>query len=63
MATRITAKIEDYAENPASLANVVTELVGTDCRRLGIGDYRVLFRETETEVLVLDVGPRGSIYG
>jgi mRNA interferase RelE/StbE len=59
MAPRITAKVEDYAEDPASMANMVTELVGTDCRRLRVGDFRVLFRETATEVIVLDVGPRG----
>jgi mRNA interferase RelE/StbE len=62
MAPRITAKLKDYAANPASLANMVTEMVGMDCRRLRVGDFRVLFRETETQVVVLDVGPRGSIY-
>jgi hypothetical protein len=25
-------------------------------------DFRVLFRETATEVIVPDIGPRGSIY-
>jgi mRNA interferase RelE/StbE len=62
MAPRIMAKVEDYAADPASLANVVTDLVGRDCRRIRIGDFRVLFRETATEVIVLDIGPRGSIY-
>lgn len=62
MAPRIMAKVEDYVANPASLANMVTELVGKDCWRLRVGDFRVLFRETATEVIVLDVGPRGSIY-
>jgi mRNA interferase RelE/StbE len=33
-----------------------------DCRRLRVGDFRVLFQETETDVIVLNVGPRGSIY-
>jgi mRNA interferase RelE/StbE len=63
MAPRITAKIDEYARNPTSLANVVTEMVGMNCRRLRVGDFRVLFRETETEVIVLDIGPRGAIYG
>jgi mRNA interferase RelE/StbE len=62
MARRIMAKVEEYAANPASLANVVTEMVGKDSRRLRVGDFRVLFRETATEVRVLDIGPRGSIY-
>jgi mRNA-degrading endonuclease RelE of RelBE toxin-antitoxin system len=61
MAARITAKIADYAANPA-LENVVTEMVGKDYQRLRVGGFRVLFRETATEVVVLDVGPRGSIY-
>jgi len=62
VAPRIMAKIQDYAENPASLANMVTELTGRDCMRLRVGDFRVLFRETATEVIILDIGPRGRIY-
>jgi mRNA interferase RelE/StbE len=62
MAPRIMAKVEDYAANPNALANVVTEMVGKDYRRLRVGDFRVLFRETATDVIVLDVGPRGGIY-
>ena len=52
MAARITAKIADYAANPAALENVVTEMVGKDYQRLRVGDFRVLFRETATEVIV-----------
>jgi mRNA interferase RelE/StbE len=62
MARRIMEKIDDYATHPDALANVVTDLVGKDCRRLRVGDFRVLFRETPTQVIVLDVGPRGGIY-
>jgi mRNA interferase RelE/StbE len=62
MAPRIVAKIEAYAANPGSLGNMVTEMVGKDSMRLRVGDFRVLFRETATEVIVLDIGPRGSIY-
>lgn len=49
--------------NPAAQANNVKQLAGMDrvCR-LRVGDFRVLFRETETIVLVLDIGPRGGIY-
>lgn len=63
MAPRIMTKVEAYADSPAALANVVTEMVGQDYMRLRIGDYRVLFRETATEIIVLDLGPRGGIYG
>ena len=62
IAPRITAKIEDYAANPAALANMATKMVGKDSVRLRIGDFRVLFRETATEIIVLDIGPRSSIY-
>ena len=63
MALRIMSKLEDYAANPAAFTNVVTEMVGQDYMRLRIGDFRVLFQETSTEIIVLDLGPRGGIYG
>jgi len=62
MAPRIMAKLADYAADPAALANMATKMVGKDSVRLRVGDFRVLFRETPTEVIVLDIGPRGSIY-
>jgi len=63
IASRIMSKVEDYAANPAAFANVATEMVGQDYMRLRIGDFRVLFRETSTEIVVLDLGPRSGIYG
>jgi len=27
-----------------------------------VGDFRVLFEETESEIIVVDLGPRGQIY-
>jgi mRNA interferase RelE/StbE len=61
-AKQIRAKIDQYAADPASLANNVTDLVGIDGKRLRIGDFRVLFSETEDTILVEDIGPRGEIY-
>ena len=61
-AERILGKLAAYAENPASLANQVTELRELPFKRLRVGDFRVLFEETETEIIVSDIGPRGSIY-
>jgi mRNA interferase RelE/StbE len=61
-AERILAKIEAYAEDPAAFANNVKTLVGTAAMRLRIGDYRVLFEETKSEIIVTRIGPRGSIY-
>jgi mRNA interferase RelE/StbE len=62
MAARITGKIEDHAAEPEPLVNIVTDQIAKDCRRLRIGDFRVLFRETPTQIIVLDIGPRGSVY-
>ena len=62
MAPRIREKIAAYVADPASLANQVTELRGSTLKRLRVGDYRVLFEETDAEITVSKIGPRGSIY-
>ena len=59
VARRIMAKVERYAQTGAGN---VTQLVGSDARRLRDGDFRVIFVETETEVVVTKIGPRGEIY-
>jgi mRNA interferase RelE/StbE len=60
----ILAKIDQYATDPASLANNVTALQGrTDgAVRLRVGDWRVII-EDGVVLAVLDIGPRGGIYG
>jgi len=63
MAPRIREKIAAYAARPESLANRVTELRGSPLKRLRVGDFRILFEETATEIIVSRIGPRGSIYG
>jgi mRNA interferase RelE/StbE len=40
----------------------VTELRGSPLKRLRVGDFRILFEETATEIIVSRIGPRGSIY-
>ena len=62
MAARIRGKISAYAVGPAAQANNVTQLVGVDAKRLRVGDFRVIFSESETEILILAIGPRGEIY-
>jgi mRNA interferase RelE/StbE len=59
---RIREKIAQYAADPASLAPNVEKLQGRAGYRLRVGAIRVLFDETDTEIIVLDIGPRGSIY-
>jgi mRNA interferase RelE/StbE len=61
-ARQIRAKIDQYATDPAALANNVIQLSGSSAKRLRIAGFRVLFTETETTITVLDVGPRGEIY-
>lgn len=61
-ARRIRDKIEAYAADPASQANNVTALQGRDGIRLRVGDWRVIL-EDGVVLDVLDIGPRGGIYG
>ena len=56
------AKIQQYADDPASLANNVIKLQGRDGFRLRVGDWRVIFQDDGTVVAILEIGPRGSIY-
>lgn len=63
VARRIVAKIRQYAENPAAQANNVTKLQGRDGYRLRVGDWRVIFDVDEDGMTVLEIGPRGGIYG
>jgi mRNA interferase RelE/StbE len=62
MARRIIQKLDAYAADPNALANQVTETRGRALKRMRVGDFRVLFEETETEIIVVDLGPRGEIY-
>jgi mRNA-degrading endonuclease RelE of RelBE toxin-antitoxin system len=32
-------------------------------KRMKVGDYRIIFEETATEIRVTKVGPRGGVYG
>ncbi|MYD85571.1 MAG: type II toxin-antitoxin system RelE/ParE family toxin [Acidobacteria bacterium] len=60
---KIVAKVEQYAEDPTSLANNVIQLAGSAYRRLRVGDYRVLFAiEGGTTVVVLRVRHRRNAY-
>jgi mRNA interferase RelE/StbE len=62
MAARLRAAIEGYAANPLSHANRVTDLVGRSGKRMRVGDFRILFEETDAEILVTKVGARGDVY-
>ena len=65
VSARIVEKIGSYAADPAGLANNVKKLQGRDGYRLRVGDWRVLFDESDTVLDVLDVlaiGARSEIY-
>lgn len=62
MAERIMSKLDQYVADPASLGNMVTEMRGTSGKRLRVGTFRVLFEETETEIVVTVIAPRGGVY-
>jgi len=60
---RIVAKIEQLAADPASLANMTTQLVGSDYSRLRVGDYRVIYSiEGNETIFVLHVRHRREAY-
>lgn len=58
----VREKIAQYASAPDSLAANVTALRGRPGFRLRVGDWRVIFEVEDETMIVLDIGPRGSIY-
>lgn len=62
---RIVAKIEQFAGEPASLAKQVTQLTGSEYRRLRVGNHRVIFaveRGDDAVMVVLRVRHRREAY-
>lgn len=58
-ASRITVKIQRYAETGEG---DIVALRGSPGFRIRIGNYRAIFTETGTEILVHAVGHRRKIY-
>jgi mRNA interferase RelE/StbE len=58
----IRTKIEQYAEDPASLANNVVKLQNRPGYRLRVGDWRVIFTEGADVLEIIAIRPRGSAY-
>lgn len=59
---RVVSKIEQYAKSPESLANNVTKLAGEPFSRLRVGNYRVIFDETDRVIEIQRIAPRGRAY-
>lgn len=62
VAARVRKAINDYAADPAAHANNVTRLVGQQASRMRVGDYRVIFVETDEALVVTRIGPPGNVY-
>lgn len=63
VARLIRSKIEQYANDPESLANNVKALKGMEGRfRLRVGDWRVIFSETGEIIAIIKIAPRGGAY-
>jgi mRNA interferase RelE/StbE len=58
----IMSKIDAYAKDPAAQANNVKKSKGRPDYRLRVGDFRVIFSETNDTITIHGVGPRDGIY-
>jgi mRNA interferase RelE/StbE len=63
MAQRLRKAISDYAADPQAHANNLDHMTGMPFKRMRVGDYRIIFEETATEIRVTKIGPRGGVYG
>jgi mRNA interferase RelE/StbE len=61
-AVRIRNKVDQYAANPASLANQIKKLQGRSGYRLRVGDWRIIFDEDDKVVSIEEIGSRGGVY-
>ena len=62
MAARVYRAVAAYAVGDGAHANQVKPLKGGLTKRLRVGDFRVVFLESDTEVYVVRVAPRGTAY-
>lgn len=59
----IRAKIEQFANDPVSLANKVIQMQGRPgYSRMRVGDWRVIFSEDQIVLAIVRVAPRGGAY-
>lgn len=61
-AALIRAKIEQYADDPSTLAANIRKLAGREGYRLRVGDWRVIFDDDGHVLAILAIGPRGGVY-
>ena len=60
----IQEKLEDIAANPRTQRNNVTKLQNRPGYRLRVGDWRVIYKidDDQLVILVLKLGSRGGVY-
>ncbi len=59
---RIMVALGRLAENPTRTDMDVKKLVGLDCCRLRVGEYRVIYTASGIVLMVEKIAPRGSAY-
>lgn len=61
---RMMARIADLAANPKEKNNNVKKLQGVEGYRLRVGDWRILYRlkDQELVIVVIDIGQRKEVY-
>ncbi|MBS3065426.1 type II toxin-antitoxin system RelE/ParE family toxin [Candidatus Pacearchaeota archaeon] len=57
---RIVKKVDELINNPFS--KDIKRLKGSDCFRLRVGDYRIIFSIEKNLITILKVGHRKNIY-
>jgi mRNA interferase RelE/StbE len=62
MAARIRRALLELASDTGAHANNVTPLVGTNAKRLRVGDFRVIFEDVAGGIVVARIGPCGDVY-
>lgn len=62
IAARIRKALDEYAAETGAHANSVSRLVGSTASRLRVGDFQAIFEETDTDIIVTKIAPRGSVY-
>jgi mRNA interferase RelE/StbE len=64
LADRVRKRLDQIAANPYAKNNYVSRLQGRPGYRLRVGDWRVIYtiKDEEIVILVLKIGPRGSVY-
>jgi mRNA interferase RelE/StbE len=62
VAARARKAVEEYVAVTGAYANNITRLVGSTACRLRIGDFRVIFEESDTDIVVTKFAPRGDAY-